>query len=261
MKILCLLCNIKVNQIVNNMLKDRKTIRKYSNKEVSTELLNQLLTESFRSSTMGGMQLYSVIVTRDQTMKERLSPAHFNQPMVKGAPVVLTFCADFHRFSLWCKQRKADPGYDNLMSFYNASMDTLLVAQSFSLLAEEAGMGICYLGTTTYNPQQIIEALHLPELVFPVTTITVGYPAESPKQQDRLPAIGLIHEETYHEYSSNDIDALYKEKEALQENLQFIKENNKETLSQVFTDVRYKKEDNISMSDNLLKVLKQQKFI
>lgn len=261
MKILCLLCNIKTNQIVNNMLKDRKTIRKYSNKEVSAKLLNQLLTESFRSSTMGGMQLYSVIVTRNQAMKEKLSPAHFNQPMVKGAPVVLTFCADFHRFSLWCKQRKADPGYDNLISFYNASMDTLLVAQSFSLLAEEAGMGICYLGTTTYNPQQIIETLHLPELVFPVTTITVGYPAESPKPQDRLPATGLIHEETYHEYSSSEIDTLYKEKETLQENLQFIKENNKETLAQVFTDIRYKKEDNIAMSDNLLKVLKQQNFI
>ncbi len=261
MKILCLLCNIKINQTTNNMLTDRKTIRKYSNKDVPAELLNRLLSESFRSSTMGGMQLYSVIVTRDQTMKQELSPAHFNQPMIKGAPVVLTFCADFHRFSLWCKQRKAEPGYNNLMSFYNASMDTLLVAQTFSLLAEEAGMGICYLGTTTYNPQQIIDTLHLPKLVFPVTTITVGYPAENPKQQDRLPATGLIHEESYHEYSSSDINALYKEKEALEENIQFIKENNKETLAQVFTDVRYKKEDNIIMSDNLLKVLKQQHFI
>ena len=48
----------------------------------------------------------------------------------------------------------------------NASMDTLLVAQTFCTLAEEAGLGICYLGTTTYNPQMIIDTLHLPELVF-----------------------------------------------------------------------------------------------
>ena len=57
----------------------------------------------------------------------------------------------------------------------------LLVAQTFCTLAEEAGLGICYLGTTTYNPQMIIDALHLPELVFPITTVTVGYPAESPE--------------------------------------------------------------------------------
>jgi nitroreductase len=242
------------------MLYNRKTIRKYTDKDIPAELLNRLLEESFRSSTMGGMQLYSVVVTRDRAMKEKLSPAHFGQPMVTGAPVVLTFCADFNRASLWCRQRNATPGYNNLMSFYNASIDALLVAQSFSLLAEEAGMGICYLGTTTYNPQQIIDALQLPELVFPVTTITVGYPAENPKRQDRLPACGLIHEETYHNYSEHDIDALYKAKEALEENVQFVKENNKETLAQVFTDIRYTEKDNVVMSENMLKVLKKQNF-
>ena len=79
-------------------LKQRRTIRKYQQKDISSDLLNDLLETSFRASTMGGMQLYSVIVTRDTEMKEKLSPAHFNQPMVKNAPVVLTFCADFRRF-------------------------------------------------------------------------------------------------------------------------------------------------------------------
>ena len=98
-------------------VKNRRTIRKYLPKDINPSLLNDLLETSFRASTMGGMQLYSVIVTRDAEMKEKLSPAHFNQPMVKNAPVVLTFCADFRRFSKWCEQRKAVPGYDNLMSF------------------------------------------------------------------------------------------------------------------------------------------------
>ena len=155
-------------------IKNRRTIRKYQQKDISPDLLNDLLETSFRASTLGGIQLYSVVVTRDAQMKEKLSPAHFHQPMVKQAPVVLTFCADFNRFSQWSEQRKAQPGYRNLMSFLNATMDTLLVAQTFCTLAEEAGLGICYLGTTTYNPQQIIGALHLPELVFPITTITVG---------------------------------------------------------------------------------------
>ena len=104
-------------------VKNRRTIRKYLSKDITPNLLNDLLETSFRASTMGGMQLYSVVVTRDAEMKEKLSPAHFNQPMVKSAPVVLTFCADFRRFSKWCEQRKAVPGYDNLMSFMNASID------------------------------------------------------------------------------------------------------------------------------------------
>jgi nitroreductase len=233
-------------------VKNRRTIRKYLQKDISSDLLNDLLETSSRASTMGGMQLYSVVITRNAEMKEKLSPAHFNQLMVKGAPVVLTFCADFRRFSKWCEQRNAVPGYNNLMSFMNAAMDTLLV---------EAGLGICYLGTTTYNPQMIIDALQLPELVFPITTVTVGYPDGIPAQVDRLPLEATVHEEYYHDYSKADIDKLYAYKESLPENEQFVKENRKETLAQVFTDVRYTKKDNEFMSDNLLKVLHQQGFM
>ena len=242
-------------------VKNRRTIRKYLQKDISSDLLNDLLETSSRASTMGGMQLYSVVITRNAEMKEKLSPAHFNQLMVKGAPVVLTFCADFRRFSRWCEQRNAVPGYNNLMSFMNAAMDTLLVAQTFCTLAEEAGLGICYLGTTTYNPQMIIDALQLPELVFPITTVTVGYPDGIPAQVDRLPLEATVHEEYYHDYSKADIDKLYAYKESLPENEQFVKENRKETLAQVFTDVRYTKKDNEFMSDNLLKVLHQQGFM
>lgn len=241
-------------------VKNRRTIRKYQQKDIAPDLLNDLLEASFRASTLGGIQLYSVVVTRDAEMKEKLSPAHFNQPMVKGAPVVLTFCADFHRFSQWCEQRQAVPGYRNLMSFINATMDTLLVAQTFCTLAEEAGLGICYLGTTTYNPQMIIDALELPELVFPITTITVGYPESIPAQTDRLPLEATVHAERYQDYTPADIDRLYAYKESLPDNKQFVKENLKQTLAQVFTDVRYTQKDNEYMSENLLKVLRRQGF-
>lgn len=107
----------------------------------------------------------------------------------------------------------------------------------------------------------IIEALELPELVFPITTVTVGWPAEEPAQVDRLPLEAIVHEETYHDYTPEDIDRLYAYKESLPENKQFIFENNKETLAQVFTDVRYKKEDNEVMSENLWKVIKKAGFL
>ena len=241
-------------------IKNRRTIRKYKTDDVPAELLNQLLEESFRASTMGNMQLYSVVVTRDKEMKEKLAPAHFNQPMVTKAPVVLTFCADFNRFSKWCRCRQAEPGYDNRISFLNAASDALLVTQNFCTLAEAHGLGICYLGTTIYNPDKIIDTLQLPELVMPVATITVGYPDECPSQPDRLPLAGIIHEETYKDYTPESIDEIYAYKESLEENHRFIEENGKETLAQVFTDVRYKKADNEYMSDVLERTLKKQGF-
>lgn len=242
-------------------IKNRRTIRKYKDQDISNQLLTELLTDSFRASTMGGMQLYSVVVTREKVMKEKLAPFHFNQPMVTQAPVVLTFCADFNRFSLWCKQREAVPGYDNFLSFMNAATDALLVTQNFCTLAEENGLGICYLGTTIYNPEPIIELLKLPRLVIPVATITVGYPDECPEQPDRLPVSGIIHEEYYHDYTPDNIEQIYAYKESLPVNKRFVEENKKETLAQVFTDVRYRKSDNECMSEKLMEVLKKQGFL
>ncbi|MGE5347766.1 MAG: nitroreductase family protein, partial [Actinomycetota bacterium] len=80
----------------------RRTIRKYEPRDIEEGLLKRLLTAGTRTSTTGNMQVYSIIVTRDAGMKKRLAPAHFNQPMVTEAPVLLTFCADFNRFSKWC---------------------------------------------------------------------------------------------------------------------------------------------------------------
>lgn len=238
----------------------RRSIRKYLSREVDNQLLQRLLTEAERTQTMGNLQLYSVVITRDEAMKERLAPAHFNQPMVKGAPVVLTFCADFRRTTLWAEHRKASPGYDNMLSFLNAATDALLYCQTFCNLAEEEGLGLCFLGTTVYMPETIIDILKLPRLVFPVATITVGWPDEQPPLSDRLPLESIIHQETYEDYTPERIDRFYAEKEALPENQEFVRVNNKETLAQVFTDCRYTRRDNEALSATLIKALKRQGF-
>ena len=247
--------------MINDTIKTRRSIRKYSEKEVSDDLLNRLLADASRTQTMGNMQLYSVVVTRSKEGKERLAPAHFNQPMVTGAPVVLTICADFNRASTWCEQRKAQPGYDNLLSFLNAATDALLYTQTFCNLAEEAGLGLCFLGTTVYMPQMIIDALKLPRLVMPVATITLGWPDEHPAQTDRIPADSFIHQEVYHEYTPADIDHAYTAKEELEENREFVRINHKETLAQIFTDIRYTKKDNVAMSASMMEALKKQGFL
>ncbi|MBR2778426.1 MAG: nitroreductase family protein [Prevotella sp.] len=239
----------------------RRTIRKYADRAVSDELLNRLLTEAARTQTMGNLQLYSVVVTRDAAMKERLSPAHFNQPMVKEAPVVLTICADFNRTSQWALNRQATPGYDNFLSFINAATDALLFTQTLCNLMDEEGLGYCYLGTTVYMPQMIIDTLQLPRLVMPVATLTVGWPAEEPPLSDRLPTESFVHSETYRDYTPHDIDTYYYNKEHLPENIQFCEINEKGTLAQIFTDIRYTRKDNEAMSEGLLQALRHQGFI
>ena len=240
---------------------ERRTIRKYKKDDVSDVLISRLLNDATRAATMGNMQLYSVVLTRDNAVKQRLAPLHFNQPMLMEAPVVLTFCADFHRFTRWCELRNADAGFDNLLSFLNAASDTLLLTQAFTTLAEAEGLGTCYLGTTVYQPQGIIEVLQLPRLVFPIATITVGWPDECPAQTDRLPLEAVLHKETYHDYAADDINRLYEVKEALPENQHFVTINKKENLAQVFTDCRYTRRDNVAMSEGLLAALRQQGFI
>jgi len=239
----------------------RRTIRKYTSQEVSDELINRLLTEASRTQTMGNLQLYSVVVTRSKEMKEKLSPAHFNQPMVKEAPVVLTICADFNRTSFWARCRKAEPGYDNFLSFINAATDALLYTQTLCNLMDEEGLGYCYLGTTVYQPQQIIEVLHLPKLTIPVATLTVGWPDEEPPLSDRLPLESFVHQERYNDYMGEDIDTYYYNKEHLPENQHFVKINHKETLAQIFTDIRYTRKDNEAMSQGLIKTLIRQGFL
>lgn len=242
-------------------IETRRTIRKYSDKDVSEELLEELLSEALRTQTMGNLQLYSVVVTRSEEMKKKLAPAHFNQPMVTQAPVVLTICADFNRTTKWAENRKATPGYDNILSFLNAATDALLYTQTFCNLADEAGLGYCFLGTTVYNPQMIIDALHLPKLVMPVATITLGWPDENPPLTDRLSLECIMHKETYTDYTPELIDKYYSQKENLPENKEFVRINNKETLAQVFTDLRYTKKDNESMSETMKDTLKKQGFL
>ena len=243
-----------------NHIHTRRTIRQYAPRDVDDQLLLRLLADAERTQTMGNLQLYSVVVTRDADKKAQLAPAHFNQPMVTQAPVVLTFCADFRRTTRWAEERQADPGYDNPLSFLNAATDALLYCQTFCNLAEAEGLGLCYLGTTVYMPEAIIDILALPRLVFPVATITLGWPDEQPPLTDRLPIEAIVHRETYDDYTAERIDRFYNEKENLPENRHFVEINHKQTLAQVFTDCRYTRRDNEALSETLLKALRRQGF-
>lgn len=239
---------------------DRRSIRRYAERGIPRELMETLAAEASRAATMGNMQLYSLVVTTDGPEREALAAAHHHQPMAEEAPAILTFCADYNRFSLWCGLRQADPGYDNFASFANAVTDTLLFAQAFITLAEERGLGTCILGTTVYNPDMIIDALHLPRLVFPVLTAAMGWPGEFPEQTDRLPAAAVIHNGTYGNYAPEDIERIYAYKESLPESRHFVEINGTDNLAQVFTRFRFTRDECMEISLRLEKALERQGF-
>ncbi len=242
------------------LLKSHKSVREYSSKSITNALLNDVLESGIRASNTGNMQLYSVVVTTDAEMKDRLSPFHFNQRMVRGASVVLTICIDFNRFSQWCKINCTSTDFSSVLWLLNGVIDASILAQNICIAAENEGIGICYLGTTLYNPKEISEILELPIGVVPVTTVTMGYPEGIHEVADRLALSAIVHREKYSKYSDEEVMQIYKEKESLESSRRFVVENSKENLAQVYAEVRYKRTDSEFFSGKLIEFLREQGF-
>ena len=246
---------------MENYFNNRASVRTFNDKEISQSELREIIEEAMHAPTCGNMQLYSVIITKDKDKLKELIPFHFSQPAAQSANVILTICADFNRFTQWCEAKNASPGYDNFHSFLNAFTDAVIFAQQIVTIAEMKGLGTCYLGTVIYNPKQISELLRLPDLVIPVACIAMGNYDNKPAISSRLPLEAVIHEEEYVQKSDEEIINLFKIKEEEDGAQQFIKENNKENIAQVYTDVRYPGEQNFAMSEIYLNLLKEKKFL
>lgn len=237
-----------------------RSVRSYKTDAVPQDVLDDILEAAARASNTGNMQLYSIIVSTSAEVRQALLPCHFGQPMVQQAPVVMTFCADINRFGKWCRQRDAEPGYDNFMWFLNAATDALLASANAATQAEHHGLGICYLGTTLYNASAICEVLNLPKGVIPVTTIVMGYPEQVPELTDRLPVEAVVHCDRYKDYTAEKIDELWADREAGELTAQLLEQNSLPNLAQIFTLRRYPKEQNVSVSKQYLELLEAQGF-
>jgi nitroreductase len=195
------------------LAKSHRSIRSYTSQEIDDDLLNDLLLAGLRSSSAGNMQTWSVIVTRDEARKRRLYELHREQEFILEAPVLLTFCADVFRMREWIRVNNSKQSFDDFLGFLTGAVDAVIAAQTICLAAESAGLGICYLGTTWWAAREIIDYLELPQGVFPVTSITVGYPAEDPALRDRLPLEVIVHQEKYERLSDDEILARHAARE------------------------------------------------
>ena len=246
-----------------------RSIRTYKPDPVPDDILNECLSAGVRASSAGNMQPYSMVVTRGRGLREELYRAHFEQDMVRQAPVLVTFCADFRRMRMWLGQNGAPDNFDNFVSFMMAAIDVVLTSQNVALAAEARGLGICYLGTTLANCREIGRILKLPTNVFPVTGFTLGYPAEDPPLRDRLPLDGLVHHETFQDYSPERVAEIYREREvkgwdrymSFPDLRRRIEDSGVANLAQVYTVVKYTREAYRKMSEDILAYLTDQDFM
>jgi nitroreductase len=247
-----------------------RSIRQYKPDPVPPDVLAEILEAGLRASSSGNMQTYSIIVTRDKTLREQLYTAHMEQSMVLDAPLFLTFCADFHRMRRWLRISDApDDSFGNLMGFMVAAIDAILVSQNVALAAESRGLGICYLGSTLAHCDQIGRILCLPENVVPVVGFSLGYPAEDPAPRDRLPLAGLVHHETYHDYGDDQIRDIYREREVKgwqrymtnPDLRRRVEELGITNLAQVYAMAKYTRASHEEFSRHILDYLKEQGFM
>ncbi len=246
---------------INSYFANRRTVRQFTDEPVTDTQIRQIVEAAMRAPTCGNMQLYSVIVSRDGKLREEINATHFNQPASTGANVILTVCADFNRFTRWCRLRKADAAYGNLLSFETAMTDAVILAQQITTIAEMAGMGCCWLGTVSYNSKKTAEILGLPELVFPVASLALGWPTNEPEQCERLDTEAILYNDRYPELSDEEILNIYKKKEEFPGNAGFAAENGKENLAQVFAEVRYPRSVNEPVSESMIAHLKEAGFL
>jgi len=251
--------------MINTTLKTilhHRSIRKFTVEDIDEQTLDLILKAACNGSTMGNMQLYSIVVIKDKERMKLMAPFHFNQPIATNAPVILTFVADLHRFNKYCEYRGAvTDAYSNLQSYHWAVIDAIIAAQNACVAAESMGLGICWLGTITYNADKFVEVLQLPKHTVPVACIALGFPDENPELTDKLPLEALVHYETYNDYIKESIDWLYAEKEVHENTKRLLIENNLPNLAQIFTERRYTKTDNEHFAKVLQKIIEEQGFL
>lgn len=236
----------------------RRTVRRFTNKEVSENLLKAIAERAMKAPTTGGMQLYSLVVTRQEPLRTQLAEAHFSQLAAAGAPVIVTVCADLRRFERWCELSGAEPGFENFLSFTSAMLDATIFAQQFCTIAETEGLGTCYLGTALWQAPAISEVLNLPKHVVTVCGIAIGWPEGVAEVTERLPLDAIYHSECYREPTDPELKELFKVKDEFPANKGYVKEHSKPSLAHVFTEVRYPRQMNEEFTASVKAYLESQ---
>jgi FMN reductase (NADPH) len=173
------------------------SVRAYKPDPVPPNLVETVVAAGQRASTSSNLQTYSVVVVTDADRRARMAELCGGQKHVAQAPVFLAWCADLSRLDRVCQMRGYQQVADHVESFLIAAIDAAIAMQNAALAAESLGLGICYIGGIRNQPQAVIELLALPRLVFPISGMTLGWPAAEPFIRPRLPLNAVLHWEQY----------------------------------------------------------------
>lgn len=187
----------------------RRTHRRYADRPVAEPLLRLLLAAAFSASSKSDLQQASVIRVDERARRDRLAALLPDMPWIGNAPVFLVFCGDARRLERLGELRGHQADNGKLEGFFNATVDTALLLQTFILAAEAAGLGCCPISVIRNHPDAVAEILDLPNKVFPVAGLCVGYPAAAGHISMRLPLEVTLHNDRYDDSRLDEAVAVY----------------------------------------------------
>ena len=196
-------------------LKERKSVRAFTDREITAEEKSAVLEAAVNAPTAGNQQLYTILDITDRALKERLAVTCDNQPYIADAKMVLIFCADCKKWydafvAAGCQPRT--PGAGDLLL---AVSDANIAAQNAVVAAHSLGMGSCYIGDIMENIEAHREALALPPWVFPAAMLVFGFPTQQQQERvkpQRVPMEHVVHQNGYRTMDAEELRAMFEGK-------------------------------------------------
>ncbi len=192
-----------------NVLLNRKSVRVFEQTPIPGDVKQAILDAAMRAPTAGNSMMYSIIDATDQELKDKLAVSCDGQKFIATAPLVLVFCADYHRWMRKYKQAGCeDVRKPELSDLILAANDTIIAAHAACVAAESFGVGSCYIGDIIERWEDQQAMMNLPEHVAPVCMLVFGYPTEQQKkrpQPSRFPQKMIVFENQYRELEEEEL--------------------------------------------------------
>lgn len=182
---------------VLELLQSHRSIRKFTDQPLPKGLLERLVAAAQGASSSNHVQAYSIIRISDSQNRAQLKVLAGDQPYIEQAAEFLVFCADMKRNTEAAARTGIAPTMGMTEQLLVATIDTALVAQNLTVAAESEGLGVVYIGGVRNNPEAISELLKLPQHVYPVFGLCIGYPAHNPDVKPRLPLATILKQDYY----------------------------------------------------------------
>ncbi|MFO8060019.1 MAG: nitroreductase family protein, partial [Bacillota bacterium] len=187
---------------LENMM-NRASVRRFEETPVPRSVIEKIVRVGQQAPFTG--QMYSVVVTADPERREQLGEIFGRLPRV--APVFALLCIDFRRLEKFIEARGRENRTDDLSMLFLGIQDVAYMGQNMVLAAEACGLGSCFLGAAPFVAGQLREMFSLPERVYPLVGMVLGYPAENPPPRPRIPLECVLHWESYRDLGEEDVDA------------------------------------------------------